>query len=140
MSEQHELQPLDESSIERVLCVAAHPDDLEYGSAAAVDKWVKAGTSVTYLLVTRGEAGIDTIWLAEAYPWWRKHGMEARSSTVVSALIAHAAPPCRTAAQRSQTCPAWVATSGSTRQQRPHFLLSVRVTSILSVWPCVTSI
>jgi 5,10-methylenetetrahydromethanopterin reductase len=36
------------------------------------------------------EAGLDTIWLAEAYPWWRKHGMEARSSTVVSALIARA--------------------------------------------------
>jgi 5,10-methylenetetrahydromethanopterin reductase len=34
------------------------------------------------------QAGIDTIWLAEAYPWWRKHGMEARSSTVVSALVA----------------------------------------------------
>src|SRR5918996_2372710 len=34
------------------------------------------------------EAGMDTIWLAEAYPWWRKHGMEARSSTVVSAVIA----------------------------------------------------
>jgi 5,10-methylenetetrahydromethanopterin reductase len=34
------------------------------------------------------EAGMDTIWLAEAYPWWRKHQMEARSSTVVSALIA----------------------------------------------------
>jgi 5,10-methylenetetrahydromethanopterin reductase len=34
------------------------------------------------------EAGMDTIWLAEAYPWWRKHGMEARSSTVVSAMIA----------------------------------------------------
>jgi 5,10-methylenetetrahydromethanopterin reductase len=34
------------------------------------------------------EAGMDTIWLAEAYPWWRKHGMEARSSTVVSALLA----------------------------------------------------
>src|SRR3954451_17845140 len=33
-------------------------------------------------------AGMDTIWLAEAYPWWRKQGMEARSSTVVSALIA----------------------------------------------------
>ncbi len=32
--------------------------------------------------------GMDTIWLAEAYPWWRKHGMEARSSTVTSALIA----------------------------------------------------
>src|SRR5215208_755830 len=33
-------------------------------------------------------AGIDTVWLAEAYPWWRKHGMEARSSTVTSALMA----------------------------------------------------
>src|SRR5438128_2946582 len=36
------------------------------------------------------EAGLDTIWLAEAYPWWRKHGMEARSSTVASAVIAGA--------------------------------------------------
>src|SRR5256712_3086037 len=35
-------------------------------------------------------AGMHTIWLAEAYPWWRKHGMEARSSTVVSGLIAKA--------------------------------------------------
>jgi 5,10-methylenetetrahydromethanopterin reductase len=32
--------------------------------------------------------GFDTIWLAEAYPWWRKHQMEARSSTALSALIA----------------------------------------------------
>src|SRR3954463_3365463 len=36
------------------------------------------------------EAGLDTIWLAEAYPWWRKHGMEARSSTGVAALMARA--------------------------------------------------
>src|SRR5918999_5104430 len=34
--------------------------------------------------------GFDTLWLAEAYPWWRKHSMEARSSTVVSALMAQA--------------------------------------------------
>jgi 5,10-methylenetetrahydromethanopterin reductase len=34
------------------------------------------------------DAGMDTIWLAEAYPWWRKHGMEARSSTVTSAVLA----------------------------------------------------
>ena len=34
------------------------------------------------------EAGMDTVWLAEAYPWWRKHGMEARSSTVLAALVA----------------------------------------------------
>jgi 5,10-methylenetetrahydromethanopterin reductase len=34
------------------------------------------------------EAGIDTVWLAEAYPWWRKHGMEAKSSTVLAGIIA----------------------------------------------------
>jgi 5,10-methylenetetrahydromethanopterin reductase len=32
--------------------------------------------------------GFDTIWLAEAYPWWRKHAMEARSATAISPLIA----------------------------------------------------
>src|SRR5260370_28168053 len=31
-------------------------------------------------------AGLDTFWLAEAYPWWRKHSMEARSSTAVTAI------------------------------------------------------
>ena len=34
------------------------------------------------------EGGFDTIWLAEAYPWWRKHSMEARSATAISPLIA----------------------------------------------------
>jgi 5,10-methylenetetrahydromethanopterin reductase len=33
-------------------------------------------------------AGFDTFWIAEAYPWWRKHSYEARSSTSTSALIA----------------------------------------------------
>ncbi len=33
-------------------------------------------------------AGFDTIWLAEAYPWWRKHEYEARSATAISAVLA----------------------------------------------------
>jgi LmbE family N-acetylglucosaminyl deacetylase len=44
---------------ERALCVAAHPDDLEYGVAAAVARWTSQGKRVTYLLATKGEAGID---------------------------------------------------------------------------------
>jgi len=36
------------------------------------------------------DAGFDTFWLAEAYPWWRKHSMEARSSTAITALVAQA--------------------------------------------------
>ena len=31
--------------------------------------------------------GFNTIWLAEAYHWWRKHQMEARSSTAISAVL-----------------------------------------------------
>lgn len=44
---------------ERALAVVAHPDDMEYGASAAVARWTDAGKSVAYLLVTRGEAGID---------------------------------------------------------------------------------
>ena len=33
-------------------------------------------------------AGFDIFWLAEAYPWWRKHGFEARSSTAMTTAIA----------------------------------------------------
>lgn len=44
---------------ERVLAVVAHPDDLEYGAAALVARWTRAGAEVVYLLATRGEAGID---------------------------------------------------------------------------------
>ncbi len=34
--------------------------------------------------------GFDTMWLAEAYPWWRKHSMEARSATALSPIVARA--------------------------------------------------
>ena len=44
---------------ERALCVVAHPDDLEFGSAAAVARWTDQGKEVAYCLVTSGEAGID---------------------------------------------------------------------------------
>src|ERR1700752_4462719 len=34
------------------------------------------------------DAGFDTFWIAEAYPWWRKHSFEAGSSTAILAVIA----------------------------------------------------
>lgn len=61
------MEPLDED-FETVMVVVAHPDDIEYGTAAAVDRWVKAGKTVTYLLASRGEAGIDTMPPSEAAP------------------------------------------------------------------------
>jgi LmbE family N-acetylglucosaminyl deacetylase len=63
-----QLEPLDESTFQSVMCVVAHPDDIEYGLSAAVDRWVKAGKTVTYLLASRGEAGIDTMHPDEAGP------------------------------------------------------------------------
>jgi LmbE family N-acetylglucosaminyl deacetylase len=44
---------------ERVLVVAAHPDDIEFGAAGVVARWVAEGTAVRYLLVTRGDKGSD---------------------------------------------------------------------------------
>jgi LmbE family N-acetylglucosaminyl deacetylase len=43
----------------RVLCVSAHPDDVEYGASSAVAAWTSGGIEVAYLLLTRGEAGMD---------------------------------------------------------------------------------
>ncbi|MGY2084372.1 PIG-L deacetylase family protein [Blastococcus sp. SYSU DS0539] len=53
---------------QRALVVAAHPDDIEYGLAAAVAVWTSAGKEVHYLLATRGEAGIAGMPPAEAGP------------------------------------------------------------------------
>jgi LmbE family N-acetylglucosaminyl deacetylase len=43
----------------RLLAIAAHPDDLEYGTSCAVARWTGLGKEIAYLMVTRGEAGID---------------------------------------------------------------------------------
>jgi len=43
---------------QRAVAVAAHPDDLEYGAASAVARWTRQGKDVSYVLATRGEAGI----------------------------------------------------------------------------------
>src|SRR3954447_933195 len=52
------LKPLPEDWT-RALAVVAHPDDMEFGSAAAVARWTGQGKEVIYCLVTSGEAGID---------------------------------------------------------------------------------
>jgi LmbE family N-acetylglucosaminyl deacetylase len=52
------LPALPEESFRRVLCVVAHPDDMEYGTSAAVARWTAKGIEVGYLLLTRGEAGM----------------------------------------------------------------------------------
>jgi LmbE family N-acetylglucosaminyl deacetylase len=44
---------------ERVLVVAAHPDDIEFGAAGTVARWIGEGARAHYLVVTRGDKGSD---------------------------------------------------------------------------------
>ena len=66
---------------QRALVVAAHPDDIEYGMAAAVAVWTAKGKEVHYLLATRGEAGMAGVPPAEAGPVREEE--ERRSAAVV---------------------------------------------------------
>ena len=50
------------------LFVVAHPDDIEYGAAAAVARWTGQGKRIVYCMVTSGEAGIDGIHPDECGP------------------------------------------------------------------------
>ena len=52
------LEPVDENW-DRALVVVAHPDDVEFGAAAAIARWTDQGKTVVYCMVTSGEAGID---------------------------------------------------------------------------------
>ena len=54
------IPPFPDDAFRRVLCVVAHPDDVEYGSSSAVAAWTARGVDVVYLLLTRGEAGMDS--------------------------------------------------------------------------------
>ena len=66
---------------QRALVVAAHPDDIEYGIAAAVAAWTAAGKEVHYLLATRGEAGMAGVPPEEAGPLREEE--ERRSAALV---------------------------------------------------------
>jgi LmbE family N-acetylglucosaminyl deacetylase len=50
----------------RVLVIAAHPDDVDFGSAGTVAQWTAAGVPVSYCIVTSGEAGGSDRSLARA--------------------------------------------------------------------------
>jgi LmbE family N-acetylglucosaminyl deacetylase len=67
MDENVLLEPLDEDW-DRALVVVAHPDDMEYGGAAAIARWVQQGKYVAYALITSGEAGINGLAPEECAP------------------------------------------------------------------------
>ena len=83
MTQQLEPMPTD---WRRALAVVAHPDDLEYGCSAAVAGWTDGGREVTYLLASRGEAGIDTLEPAECAPLREREQRASAEIVGVSAV------------------------------------------------------
>jgi len=49
--------PIPDADVERVLVVAAHPDDIDFGAAGTVATFTDAGIAVTYLVCTYGDQG-----------------------------------------------------------------------------------
>ncbi len=43
--------------LDRVMVIAAHPDDPEFGCAGTILKWSQAGKQITYVLLTSGDKG-----------------------------------------------------------------------------------
>jgi LmbE family N-acetylglucosaminyl deacetylase len=48
---------LDDAEIGRILVIAAHPDDVDFGAAGTIAGWTDAGLEVSYCIVTNGDAG-----------------------------------------------------------------------------------
>jgi LmbE family N-acetylglucosaminyl deacetylase len=70
------------TDVQRVLCVTAHPDDVDFGAAGTVAHWVDQGIEVTYVLVTRGDAGGFDDTPRDAMPGIREAEQRAAAAAV----------------------------------------------------------
>lgn len=80
MAESAELLPFP-ADWRSLLVLVPHPDDPEYGIAAAVAKWTAAGKAVRYVLGCRGEAGIEGMARGQAGPI--REAEQRRSADIV---------------------------------------------------------
>ena len=83
---------LDDSGLQRILAVMAHPDDVDFGCAGSVAGWTDQGIEVVYLMVTDGDAA----WLltdpapgpvADAMPSDRSAAWQALDVSVAHTLL-----------------------------------------------------
>jgi len=85
MTEPAPLEPLPEDW-QKALAVVAHPDDLEFGAAAAIARWTAQGKEIVYCLLTSGEAGIDGVEPAECGPLREAEQIESARIVGVSVV------------------------------------------------------
>jgi LmbE family N-acetylglucosaminyl deacetylase len=79
---------LNDSEIQRILVIAAHPDDVDFGAAATIARWTDAGIEVVYCIVTDGDAGghDESVPRAEIAPLRRKEQTAAAARVGVHDL------------------------------------------------------
>ncbi|MGH3624444.1 MAG: PIG-L deacetylase family protein [Sciscionella sp.] len=70
------------ADVERVLVVAAHPDDIDFGAAGTVAAWTKAGIDVTYCVCTSGGASAVHGMAREDVPAYREAEQLAAANEV----------------------------------------------------------
>ena len=105
----------------RGLAVVAHPDDMEYGAAAAVARWTGQGKSIAYVLVSDGEAGIGDLPPAEVGPI-RQQEQRASCAVVGVGEIEFLGHPDGTI---EEGLPLRADLAGAVRRHRPEVVLSV---------------
>jgi LmbE family N-acetylglucosaminyl deacetylase len=74
--------PRPDTEIERILVVAAHPDDADFGLAGTLATWTDAGLAVTLLCVTHGEQGARPDADISTIPALREREQRAASAQV----------------------------------------------------------
>jgi LmbE family N-acetylglucosaminyl deacetylase len=74
--------PRDDATVERVLVVAAHPDDADFGCSGTIARWTDAGIDVVLLVLTRGEQGGLPDADADAMPAQREAEQRAASTVL----------------------------------------------------------
>jgi LmbE family N-acetylglucosaminyl deacetylase len=106
---------------ERALAVVAHPDDMEYGAAAAVARWTQQGKHIAYVLVSDGEAGISTMAPARSAPCAARSRSPAAASSASTTSSSSAGPTARSS--RGWSCAP--ISRRAIRRHRPEVVLSI---------------
>ncbi|PWV49254.1 LmbE family N-acetylglucosaminyl deacetylase [Nocardiopsis sp. L17-MgMaSL7] len=105
----------------RALAVVAHPDDLEFGVSSALHRWTAQGKEVVELLVTQGEAGIDSLDPAACAPL-RMAEQRASAAAVGASTVEFLDFPDGTL---EYGLPLRRALAGAIRRHRPDVIVSI---------------
>jgi LmbE family N-acetylglucosaminyl deacetylase len=112
-----------EEPLDRVMVIAAHPDDPEFGCGGTIGKWAAAGKKITYVLLTSGDKGTHDphVHPAELIEVREREQRAAAAELGVETVIFLRHPDLmleNTMALRRQL-------AGVIREYRPHILLAI---------------